>query len=140
MIKTKSIHEPKEAQDGTRLLIATVRPRWYGKKKDYDEWIHELTPSSELLNSYKHHTKPDKHSKPDKTDCDCLRCQKAWDDYEPKFRHEMQREESQTVIHDLAQRVKSGETITLICWCKVTDKVKHCHRIIVKELIESQIK
>lgn len=140
MIKTKSIHEPKEEQDGTRLFIAISRPRWYGKI-NYDKWMKELAPSPDLLNSYKNATKPDKHTKPHKTDCDCLKCQKAWDDYEPKFRHEMQaREESQTAIHDLAQRVKSGETITLICWCKVTDKVQHCHRIIVKELIESIIK
>ena len=84
MIKTKSIHEPKEEEDWTRIFIATVRPRWYSKK-NYDDWIHELAPSSDLLNSYKNHTKPDK------TDCDCLKCQKAWDDYEPKFRQEMQR-------------------------------------------------
>lgn len=135
MIKTKSIHEPKEEQDGTRLFIATSRPRWYGKI-NYDKWMKELAPSPDLLNSYKNATKPDK------TDCDCLKCKKAWKDYEPKFRHEMQeRPESQTAIQDLAQRVKGGgEIITLICWCKVTDKVKHCHRIIVKELIESIIK
>ena len=134
MIKTKSFSDPIESDDGTRISIARTTSTRFKKYDNYNQERKELAPSWELLKDYKE--KVAKH----KTDCDCLKCQKAWNDYEPKFRHEMQdREESQTVIHDLAQRVKSGETITLICWCKVTDKVQHCHRVIVKKLIEDLI-
>ena len=36
-------------------------------------------------------------------------------------------------IERLRQRVKNGETITLLCYCKPED---HCHRNIIKSLIE----
>ena len=38
-------------------------------------------------------------------------------------------------IEELRQRSKKGETITLLCYC---EKGKHCHRYIIKSLIENQ--
>ena len=39
-------------------------------------------------------------------------------------------------IEELRQRVNNGETITLLCYCK---KGQHCHRDIIKSMIEGQL-
>ena len=50
MIKTKSIHDPVEAADGTRILVTRYWPRPYTKEKiAHKEWLKNLAPSSELL-------------------------------------------------------------------------------------------
>jgi uncharacterized protein YeaO (DUF488 family) len=52
MIKTKSIYDPKEENDGIRILITRYWPR--GIKKDhFDNWHKELSPSRDLLKKYK---------------------------------------------------------------------------------------
>jgi uncharacterized protein YeaO (DUF488 family) len=37
-------------------------------------------------------------------------------------------------IAELRQRSSSGETITLLCYCK---EGEHCHRFIIKSLLEN---
>ena len=52
MIRTKSIYDPKEENDGIRILITRYWPR--GIKKEYfDKWYKELSPSRDLLKIYK---------------------------------------------------------------------------------------
>ena len=52
VIKTKSIYEPSEENDdGIRVLITRFYPRGI-KKKKFDCWIRELSPSGDLLNNY----------------------------------------------------------------------------------------
>jgi len=51
-VKTKSIYEPAAAGDGIRVLITRYYPR--GVKKDrFDRWVKPLSPSRELLSSYR---------------------------------------------------------------------------------------
>ena len=56
-VKTKSIYEPAEAGDGVRVLITRYYPR--GVKKDsFDRWVKALSPSRELLSSYRKERRP----------------------------------------------------------------------------------
>src|SRR5580704_13680187 len=51
-VKTKSIYDPNDPQDGVRVLITRHYPR--GVKKDrFDRRIIALSPSRELLSSYR---------------------------------------------------------------------------------------
>ena len=52
MIKTKSIYEPDEKDDGIRVLITRYYPRGIRKGK-FDCWNKELSPSGNLLKNYR---------------------------------------------------------------------------------------
>ena len=52
MIKTKSIYESVEKEDGLRVLITRWYPRGV-KREKYDVWVRELPPSALLLKRYK---------------------------------------------------------------------------------------
>lgn len=50
MIKTKRWDDPREDDDGFRLLICRYRPRALPKKKEtWDLWWSQLGPSKEQL-------------------------------------------------------------------------------------------
>ena len=114
MIKTKSIFDPKEKSDGTRILITVGKPPdWL----DHDEWIHELGPDWDTLNTWRYSRKT----------------VEDWKRYEEKFLPKMNGEAAIKAIEELRQRSKNGEIITLICYCK---EGQYCHRYIIKLLIE----
>ena len=116
MIKTKRIYDPKEDSDGIRILITRKWPR--GQKKDrFDEWIKDLSPEEDTLNKWE----------------DSKRTEEDWKRYSVKFYPQMKESKAVDKIEELRQRSKKGETITLLCFC---EKGEHCHRYIVKSLIE----
>ena len=48
-VKTKRWNEPREADDGYRLLICRYRPRALPRKKEtWDGWCTDLAPTKEL--------------------------------------------------------------------------------------------
>ncbi|MGD8431432.1 MAG: DUF488 family protein, partial [Nitrosopumilaceae archaeon] len=52
MIKTKSVYQPSQKEDGKRILVSRLHPRGV-KKTKYDAWIKELSPSIDLIYEYK---------------------------------------------------------------------------------------
>jgi len=54
IIKTKSVQDPIEKSDGTRILATRFHPRIKGFKKGiaYAEWLRGLSPHEELLTAY----------------------------------------------------------------------------------------
>lgn len=52
MLKTKSIYDPKEYGDGTRILISRFYPRGI-KKEHFQNWQKDLSPSPILIRKYK---------------------------------------------------------------------------------------
>jgi len=109
MIKIKSILEKKADSDGTRICIMRYVKDFY----EYDEWLKDLAPSSELLN-------------------DSRKNKISWNEYEARYRKEM--EKRKEMIKTLKERSDRGETITLLCWEK-DDKT--CHRRLLKQIIEN---
>lgn len=116
MIKSKSVYENIDPDDGLRILVMR---RWPGgiKKEDqrFDIRIKELGPSHQLLDD----------SRNKRID---------FAEYERLYLQEM---ESQTgKIKELAELAGKGN-ITLLC-CEKTDE--ECHRRLLKGLIERYLK
>lgn len=123
MIKTRRWDEPREADDGFRLLICRYRPRALPKKKEtWNLWWSQLGPSKELHAAFygKHGQMPI-----------------TWEVYRQRYLDEMKGEEQQERIAVLAEKIAEGKTITLLCSSACTD-ARHCHRALLKELIEEE--
>jgi uncharacterized protein YeaO (DUF488 family) len=116
MIKTKRLYEPKEDSDGTRILITRYYPRFM-KKGHFDERMLVLSPDRYTLFKWKHSKKTEED----------------WKSVEEKFLPQMKDLAAMEAIAELRRRSSSGETITLLCYCK---EGEHCHRHIIKSLIE----
>lgn len=121
-LKTKRWDDPREADDGYRLLICRYRPRALAKKDEtWNGWCSDLGPSREL-----HADFYGKHG-PAIT----------IEQYTARYLKEM---EAQTeLIDELAAMVAEGKTITLLCSSACTDAT-HCHRTLLKGLIEQRLK
>jgi uncharacterized protein YeaO (DUF488 family) len=121
MIKTKRWDEPREDDDGLRLLICRYRPRALPKSKEtWMLWWSHLGPSKEL-----HAAFYGKTGEPI-----------GWAEYERRYLEEMAEEEE--TIAFLAEEVAAGKTITLLCSSACTDAA-HCHRTLLKRLIEERL-
>jgi len=120
-IRTKRWNDPVLKDDGFRLLITRFRPRGVRKEREnWDSWAKQLGPSEAL-----HADAYGKHGDPI-----------SFDEYRARYLQEMELQKA--TIADLAQRVKNGETITLLCSSACPDP-NHCHRSLLKNLIEEHL-
>ncbi len=118
-IKTKRWNDPRDADDGHRLLICRYRPRALKKALEtWDAWDKNLGPSKQL-----HADFYGKHGPPI-----------SYDEYKEKYLKEMECQKDR--IAELAKKVAAGETITLLCSSACEDATK-CHRTLLKGLIEN---
>jgi uncharacterized protein YeaO (DUF488 family) len=107
---------PRPANSGTVILITRGRPYpWL----DYDEWIRVLSPQPQTK---------DRWLTSEKTE-------KDWKIYLDDFYPQMKEPKAVEAVAALRQRLKNGETITLLCYCEPKE---HCHRDIIKSLIEDE--
>lgn len=121
-IKTKRWNDPKEVDDGFRLLICRYRPRALPKDEEtWDAWDPSLGPTAELLAAF--------HGKKGVAPI-------SWDRYRRHYLHEQRT--NQEAIAALARRAKAGETITLLCASACT-RESRCHRSLLKELIDKEL-
>jgi uncharacterized protein YeaO (DUF488 family) len=121
MIKTKRWDDPRETEDGFRLLICRYRPRALPKKKEtWDLWWSHLGPSKELHADFYGKTA----------------VSLTWEDYRRRYLEEMKEQTESITI--LAEKVAEGKTITLLCSSACTEARK-CHRTLLKELIEARL-
>ena len=117
-IKTKRWNDPREPDDGFRLLITRYRPRGVSKADEtWDEWRPELGPPRELHAAvYTESATPI-----------------PWAQYRRHYLQEQRK--NRELITNLAKRLAGGETITLLC-SSACVRESRCHRSILKELIE----
>jgi uncharacterized protein YeaO (DUF488 family) len=114
MIRTKSIYNPKEEQDGLRVLITRFYPRGI-KKTHFDIWKRELAPSQQLLKEFKTN-------------------KKTWKEFIKSFKSELQgNKDTLQTIKDLKIKTKS-QNITLLCFEKDGTP---CHRHLLKKIIQN---
>jgi uncharacterized protein YeaO (DUF488 family) len=117
-VRTKRWNDPAEPDDGYRLLVCRYRPRGVPKVGEpWDAWCPALAPSKAL-----HAAAYGKTGAP-----------LDFPDYEKRFRAEM--DARRFWITGYADRVRRGETVTLLCSSACTDEAR-CHRTIVKQLLE----
>jgi len=114
MIKTKSIHDPVEESDGERILVSRYWPHDYSREQlQLTDWFWALGPDGDTLYSWK-------------------KGKISWNEYTQQYLEEMK---SRTgLIARLAKRAQEG-TITLLCYEEEDDP--HCHRHLLKGLIEA---
>jgi uncharacterized protein YeaO (DUF488 family) len=116
-LRTKRWCDPREPGDGLRLLICRYRPRGLPKRDEtWDAWWPDLGPSRDL-----HADFYGKHGAPI-----------GWSAYRKRYLAEMRRVTER--LNTLADRVRRGETITLLCSSACTDPT-HCHRTLLADLI-----
>jgi uncharacterized protein YeaO (DUF488 family) len=120
-LHTKRWDDAREPGDGWRILVTRYRPRGLPKDQEtWDEWIPDLAPSRSL-----HAAAYGKGGVPIN-----------WSAYRSSYLKEMLRQRDQ--IRKLAERVKQGQTITLLCSTACT-RESRCHRSLLKELIEAEV-
>ena len=114
MIKTKSIYESKDAQDGIRVLITRFYPRGI-KKSNFDIWKKDLAPSQKLLKELKNN-------------------KKTWSQFIASFKSELnESKESLQSIKELRKESKTNN-VTLLCFEKDGNP---CHRHLLKKIIQN---
>jgi uncharacterized protein YeaO (DUF488 family) len=114
---TKSIYEPREESDGTRVLIARFYPRGV-KKERFDRWVRDLSPSPDLLHAYKSGVK-------------------SWQAFAAEFKTEIDANPSSMLaIRSLREESRKGN-VTLLCYERSGIP---CHRYIVAELVKKHKK
>lgn len=120
-IRTKRWDDPREPDDGHRLLVTRYRPRGLPKDQEtWDAWQPDLGPSRELHAAAYGKAGLKFH----------------WDDYKRRYLAEMKGQVP--VIEALAKRVAAGETITLLCSSQCT-RESRCHRSLLRELVEGRL-
>ena len=126
----KSIRDPVETKDGTRILISRYRPRGVRKgTESWREWDKRLAPSVALVDAFYGKRRVDRRvvSRNEKP--------LGFADYKRRFMREMQGEEAQAALRSLRERLDRGEAITLLCFCE--DETK-CHRSLVRSLLDQR--
>lgn len=116
-IRTKRWNDPVEKDDGLRMLVTRFRPRALSKNREtWAEWRKQLAPSQKLLADFHGKNGPPIQ----------------WDEYRTRYLAEMNVQVK--AIHELGERVKAGETITLLCSSDCEDPA-FCHRTLLADLI-----
>ncbi len=120
-IRTRRWNDRKLPGDGLRLLVCRYRPRGVRKAEEtWDEWDPDLGPSRAL-----HADAYGKNGPPI-----------SWEEYRERFLREIAGQRGR--IEELAARVRTGETITLLCSNSCVDD-ETCHRSLLRELIENAV-
>ena len=116
MIKTKSISDPAEETDGTRILVSRYWPRGTSQMDlAVSSWMRDLAPSDELHQDWR--------------DGKITR-----QEYSRRYREEMSSREEE--IQNLADKSRDA-TITLLC--HAPEHNPHCHRHLLRHLIEDEL-
>lgn len=120
-IHTKRWDDPIDASDGTRILVTRYRPRGLKKEDEtWTEWIADLAPTAEL-----HAAAYGKGREP-----------VGWATYRAAYLKQMLAQKP--LIRQIAERVRKGETITLLCSSQCV-RESRCHRSLLRELIQNEV-
>src|SRR2546423_4168257 len=129
MVKTKSVHTKIEPGDGLRILGARGRGGGLPAER-FDIWRANLGPSEQLRAAI-------------------LAGKISWSEYSRRYakellepggvdsRNERIKNHGQKFTLRLLQHLAKKQTVTLLCHC--AEEEKHCHRHLLKKLLEKKI-
>ena len=129
MVKTKSVQSRIEPGDGLRILAARGRGRGLPADR-FDVWMANLGPSEQLRDAI-------------------LAGKISWSEYRRRYfkelmepggvdaRNERIKNHGQKFTLRLLQHLAEKQTVTLLCHC--AEEERHCHRHLLKELLERKI-
>jgi uncharacterized protein YeaO (DUF488 family) len=131
MFRTKSVHtEISSRNDGLRILATRGRGRGLPKER-YDVWMANLGPSEHLRNEF-------------------LAGKITWQIFGARYRKELREDgtidrrnnriknHGQKFTLRLLQHLAQNQTVTLLCHC--AEDERHCHRHLLKALLEETVK
>jgi uncharacterized protein YeaO (DUF488 family) len=108
MLFTKSIQEKNDKSDGIRICIMRrIKPEF-----EFDIWMPNLAPSTNLLNEY-HQEKID------------------WGGFEKRYIKEM---ESQSKYLVIVKDIAKKNNTTILCW---ELEGENCHRLLVSQFLRN---
>lgn len=128
MLKTGSVHAPKSADDGLRILVARFRGRGLPTHR-YDVWMPSLGPSEKLLRAF-------------------LDGKIDWRTFGRRYRDQLFapaavdaenhtiKNHGQKFTLRLVKHLAARENVTLLCHCDA-DAV-HCHRHLLEKILRSR--
>ena len=118
MIRTASIyHDPQGPEDGHRLLVMRHWPRGV-RKAAVDGWLKDLGPSRELLRALREG-------------------RIEWEDFVPQYRSQVEgTEDGRALMGQVKDLEARHSTVTLICHEDLSRPGAHCHRTLLKELLD----
>ena len=112
MITIKRIYEPKNPQDGCRVLVDRLWPRGVSKEKAaLDLWMKDIGPSTELRQWFGHD--PNK-----------------WADFQKKYRAELK--DKGEMLDELRKLAKEHNRLTLLYGARDQE---HNEAVIIAELL-----
>lgn len=127
-LATRSVHSPiQPRKDGLRILAARFRGRGLSRDR-YDVWMPSLGPSEKLLRAFLAH-------------------ELAWKEFKKRYLAELLssseldagnrsiKNHGQKFTLRLLKHLAEREPVTLLCHC--AEEEPHCHRHLLRELIES---
>lgn len=125
MIKTKRVYDDIDKEsDGYRVLLMrspdwrnkAFKEWWKANRDEMHNYMPELSPSEDLLNSYNNG-------------------EITWDEFEQRITKEFQHNpHAQVAIRNLyVLSTQKGKTVTLLCQ---EHEGENCHRHIVKRMVE----
>jgi uncharacterized protein YeaO (DUF488 family) len=130
MFKTKSVHtEIERRKDGLRILATRGRGRGLPKDR-FDVWMANLGPSEHLRDEF-------------------LARKITWAKYSDQYSKEMReggsidrrnqriKNHGQKFTLRLLQHLAKNQTVTLLCHCPEDEP--HCHRHLLKALLEGKV-
>ena len=131
MFKTKSVYTEIELPgDGLRILATRGRGRGLSKER-YDVWMANLGPSEQLRNKF-------------------LAGKITWSQFGARYGRELREDgmvdcrnkkiknHGQKFTLRLLQHLARSQTVTLLCHC--AEDEKHCHRHLLKTVLERRVK
>jgi uncharacterized protein YeaO (DUF488 family) len=129
MIKAKSVHTRIEAGDGLRILAARGRGRGLPAER-FDVWMANLGPSEELREAF-------------------VAGKIEWPEFSRRYLKELDepgeidrrnkriKNHGQKFTLRLLQHLAEKQPVTLLCHC--AEEEPHCHRHLLKALLEKKI-
>lgn len=123
-VRTRRWCDPRQRGDGIRILICRYRPRGLPKAKEtWDVWLPDLGPSRELHAAYYGKNGPPI----------------SWQEYAERYRREIAERPPaiQDQIAELAELLREGKTVTLLCSRACTDE-NRCHRSLLRAILEQR--
>jgi uncharacterized protein YeaO (DUF488 family) len=118
-VRTRRWNDPAQPGDGARVLVCRYRPRGVRRTDEtWHEWAKDLAPSRELHAAYY-----GRHGRP-----------LDFETYRRRYLAEMEGAAARASLRELRERVRAGETVTLLCSSACTDESR-CHRSLLRERV-----
>ena len=112
-VRLKRVYEPRDEQDGLRVLVMRKWPRGIRKER-VDLWLKELGADLDLLRDWK-------------------AGRVTWPERRERYLDGLAAPAAAAQLAELRALAGGGRTVTLLCACKDEDE---CHRSLLRDVLD----